>query len=29
MCRIYAAGDDIVWNMSEKEQEDVIRAYKE
>ena len=29
MCRIYAAGDDIIWNLSEKEREDVITAYKE
>ena len=29
MCRIYAAGADIIWNLSEKEREDVIKAYKE
>ena len=28
-CRVYAAGDDVVWDMSEKERKDVIRAYKE
>ncbi len=28
-CRVYAAGDDVVWDMSEKEREDIIKAYKE
>jgi hypothetical protein len=28
-CRVYAAGDDIVWDMSEKEREDIIKAYSE
>ena len=28
-CRVYAAGDDVVWDMSEKEREDIIKAYNE
>ena len=28
-CRVYAAGDDIVWDMSEKERENIIKAYSE
>jgi len=28
-CRIYAAGDDVVWDMSEKERQGAINAYSE
>lgn len=28
-CRVYAAGDHVVWQMSEKERDKVIKAYKE
>lgn len=29
LCRIYAAGNDVVWDMSENEREDLIEVYKD
>jgi len=29
VCRIFAAGDDIVWNLPDKDRLDIIRAYSE
>lgn len=29
VCRLYAVGDDIVWDLPEKEREDIIMAYSE
>ena len=27
LCHVYAAGDEVVWEMSEKDREDAVRAY--